>query len=267
MSTTSIISIKDVVAGYNDGPNILNGISLEIEYGKSYCIIGPNGAGKSTLLRVIAGLLTPREGTVHYKEADISSKRTDEILRLGISFVPQDRSLFPDMTVRENLVMGGYVLDDRKLLEERVDEVYEMFPILNERTSQLAKTLSGGQQQMLAIGRMLVLKPEVIMLDEPSLGLAPKIAAQIFDTIQTLKDAGLTVILVEQNARLGLEATDWGVVLDLGTNSFEAPSDIVLSDPRIQELYLGRRYRKPLPIIPTKAGSTGEGNANGGANG
>lgn len=277
MPTTSIISIKDVVAGYNDGPNILKGISLEVEYGKSYCIIGPNGAGKSTLLRVIAGLLTPREGTVHYKEEDISNKRTDEILRLGISFVPQDRSLFPDMTVRENLVMGGYVLDDRKLLEERVDEVYEMFPILSERTSQLAKTLSGGQQQMLAIGRVLVLKPEVIMLDEPSLGLAPKIAAQIFDTIQMLKDSGLTIILVEQNARLGLEATDWGVVLDLGTNSFEAPSDVVLSDPRIQELYLGRRYRKPLPIISGQAGNSGEEtaqareggdeNANGGANG
>lgn len=259
---SSIISIKDVVAGYDDGPNILKGISLEVEYGKSYCIIGPNGAGKSTLLRVITGLLTPRQGTVHYKEEDISTKRTDEILRLGISFVPQDRSLFPDMTVRENLVMGGYVLDDRKLLEERVEEVYEMFPILNERTSQLAKTLSGGQQQMLAIGRVLVLKPQVIMLDEPSLGLAPKIAAQIFETIQMLKEAGLTIILVEQNARMGLEATDWGVVLDLGTNSFEAPSDVVLSDPRIQELYLGRRYRKPLPGLTSEAGA-----ANGGTNG
>ena len=247
---SSIISVKDVVAGYDDGPNILKGISLEVEYGKSYCIIGPNGAGKSTLLRVITGLLPTREGTVHYKNEDISTKRTDEILRLGISFVPQDRSLFPDMTVRENLVMGGYVIEDRKLLKERVDEVYEMFPILYERTSQLAKTLSGGQQQMLAIGRVLVLKPEVIMLDEPSLGLAPKIAAQIFDTIQMLKDSGMTIILVEQNARMGLEATDWGVVLDLGTNSFEAPADVVLSDERIQELYLGRSYRTPLPVAP-----------------
>lgn len=253
----SIISVRDVVAGYNDGPDILKGISLEVESGKSYCIIGPNGAGKSTLLRVITGLLTPRQGTVHYRGEVISNKRTDEILRLGISFVPQDRSLFPDMTVRENLVMGGYVLDDRKLLEERVDEVYEMFPILKERTSQLAKTLSGGQQQMLAIGRVLVLKPIVIMLDEPSLGLAPKIATQIFDTIKMLKDAGLTVILVEQNARKGLEATDWGVVLDLGTNSFEAPSDVVLSDPRIQELYLGRSYGKPLPDLATESAHGG----------
>jgi branched-chain amino acid transport system ATP-binding protein len=132
-----------------------------------------------------------------------------------------------------------------------------MFPILKERTSQLAKTLSGGQQQMLAIGRVLVLKPIVIMLDEPSLGLAPKIATQIFDTIKMLKDAGLTVILVEQNARKGLEATDWGVVLDLGTNSFEAPSDVVLSDPRIQELYLGRSHGKPLPDLATESAHGG----------
>lgn len=254
---SNIISVNNVVAGYDDGPNILKDISLEVEFGKSYCIIGPNGAGKSTLLRVIAGLLSPRQGTVLYKNEDISTKRTDEILRLGISFVPQDRSLFPDMTVRENLVMGGYVLEDRKLLEKRIDEVYEMFPILNERTTQLAKTLSGGQQQMLAIGRVLVLKPEVVMLDEPSLGLAPQIASQIFDTIQHLKDSGLTILLVEQNARKGLEAADWGVVLDLGTNSFQAPADVVLSDPRIQELYLGRSYRVPLPESTAQASSGG----------
>jgi ABC-type branched-subunit amino acid transport system ATPase component len=243
-----IISVQNVVAGYDDGPDILKDISLDVETGKSYCIIGPNGAGKSTLLRVIAGLLPPRQGSVFFKNEDISSRRTDEILRLGISFVPQDRSLFPDMSVRENLVMGGYVLEDRSLLEKRIDEVFALFPILKERKSQIAKTLSGGQQQMLAIGRVLVLKPEVIMLDEPSLGLAPKISSQIFETIQGLKEAGLTILLVEQNARLGLEAADQGVVLDLGTNSFEAAADVVLSDPRIQELYLGRRYRKPLPL-------------------
>jgi ABC-type branched-subunit amino acid transport system ATPase component len=246
----AILSVKNVVAGYNAGPDILQDISLEVDAGKTYCIIGPNGAGKSTLLRVISGLLPPRQGTVHFRNELISDLRTDEILRLGICFVPQDRSLFPDMSVRENLVMGGYVLEDRKLIEKRIDEVYEMFPILKERRTQLARTLSGGQQQMLAIGRVLVLKPELIMLDEPSLGLAPKVARQIFDNIQVLKDAGLTILLVEQNARMGLETSDWGVVLDLGTNNFEAPADVVLSDPRIQELYLGRNYRGPIPGVP-----------------
>lgn len=137
--------------------------------------------------------------------------------------------------------MGGYILKNRKELEERINEVLVMFPILKERQSQQAKTLSGGQQQMLAIGRALVLRPEVIMLDEPSLGLAPKITKQIFDSIGTLKDAGMTVVIVEQNARKGLESADWGCVLDLGINRFEGPADTILSDPRIQELYLGKQ--------------------------
>jgi branched-chain amino acid transport system ATP-binding protein len=236
-----LLSVSNVVAGYNNGPDILRNISLDVEVGQTYCIIGPNGAGKSTLLKVISGLLKPRQGTVTFKGDVISNIRTDQILRMGLCFVPQDRSLFPDMTVRENLAMGGYVLADKSLIEMRIEEVYEMFPILKDRRWQSAKTLSGGQQQMLAIGRMLVLKPELIMLDEPSLGLAPMVSRQIFDSILMLKEAGITVILVEQNARLGLETADWGVVLDLGTNSFQGPATAILSDPRIQELYLGRR--------------------------
>jgi branched-chain amino acid transport system ATP-binding protein len=236
-----VLTVKDIVAGYSSGPDILKGLSLQVEAGKTYCIIGPNGAGKSTLLKVIAGLLNPRQGSVTFKNNLISNLRTDQILRAGVCFVPQDRSLFGDMSVYENLVMGGYIFNNRKLVEQRIQEVYEMFPILKTRSRQLAKTLSGGQQQMLAIGRMLVLKPELIMLDEPSLGLAPKIARQIFDNIQVLKAAGMTILLVEQNARLGLETADWGVVLDLGTNSFEGSAETILSNPRIQELYLGRR--------------------------
>ena len=139
--------------------------------------------------------------------------------------------------------MGGYILKNRKQLEDRIKEVLVKFPILNERSSQPAKTLSGGQQRMLAIGRALVLRPEVIMLDEPSLGLAPKIAQSIFDNIAQLKDAGMTVILVEQNARKGLECADWGCVLDLGVNRFEGAADTILHDPRIQELYLGKQYQ------------------------
>jgi len=240
----TFLQIQEVTAGYGAGPDILTGLSLNIEKGKSYCIIGPNGAGKSTLLRVICGLLHPRMGKILHNGEDISNLRTDEILHRGICFVPQDFSLFPDMTVKENLRMGGYVMRDRKEVENRIEEIFDMFPILKEKSSDQAKTLSGGQQQMLAIGRSLILRPEVIMLDEPSLGLAPVIIKQIFDSITTLKDAGMTIIMVEQNARKGLEFAEWGCVLDLGVNRFEGPSDTILSDPRIQELYLGKIHQE-----------------------
>lgn len=238
------LEIDAISAGYGVGPDILKDLSLQVQQGKTYCVIGPNGAGKSTLLKAICGLLHPRTGTVTYKGEIINKLRTDEILMRGISFVPQDRSLFPDMTVKENLRMGGYILQDRKELENRIDKVLSMFPILSERSSQHAKTLSGGEQQMLAIGRTLILQPEIIMLDEPSLGLAPKIAQQIFNMIEYLKNTGMTIILVEQNARKGLESSDWGCVLDLGTNRFEGPADTILSDPRIQELYLGKQRKR-----------------------
>jgi len=237
----ALLELENLSVGYGSGPDILQGLSLNIEAGRSYCIIGPNGAGKSTLLRVICGLLHPRKGTVIYKDEMLNNLRTDEILRRGISFVPQDRSLFPDMTVKENLRMGGFILSNAKELQSRIEQVMELFPRLKERSNQRAKTLSGGEQQMLAIGRALILNPEVIMLDEPSLGLAPKIARQIFENVRQLKAQGMTVVLVEQNARMGLESADWGCVLDLGTNSFEGPAKAVLNDPRIQELYLGKK--------------------------
>lgn len=240
----TFFEIENVTAGYGVGPDILKGLSLSIEKGKSYCIIGPNGAGKSTLLRVLCGLLHPRSGKVVFKGEDISNLRTDEILHRGICFVPQDFSLFPDMTVKENLRMGGYIMEDRGEVERRIEEVFDMFSVLREKSSDMAKTLSGGQQQMLAIGRSLVLRPEVIMLDEPSLGLAPLIIQQIFESIDKLKDAGMTIIMVEQNAHKGLAFAEWGCVLDLGINRFEGPSDTILNDPRIQELYLGKIHQE-----------------------
>jgi branched-chain amino acid transport system ATP-binding protein len=233
--------IRDVVAGYGAGPDILNGLSLAIEADRSYCIIGPNGAGKSTLLKVICGLLPPRRGSVAFEGEELSGFRTDQVLRKGICFVPQDRSLFPDMTVRENLRMGGYILSDRAEVDRRIEAVIEMFPILGERLGQLARTLSGGQQQQLLLGRALVLRPKIIMLDEPSLGLAPKVSRQIFQSMARLKEAGISIIVVEQNARMGLDFADWGCVLDLGRLVFEGASQSVLADPRIEELYLGRR--------------------------
>jgi branched-chain amino acid transport system ATP-binding protein len=237
----ALLSIENIVAGYGIGPDILTGLSLEIEPDRSYCIIGPNGAGKSTLLKVVCGLLPPRRGRVVFDGKDLSGLRTDQVLQSGICFVPQDRSLFPDMTVTENIRMGGYILKDRRAVEKRVDEAFEMFPILRERRSQPAKTLSGGQQQMLLLGRALVLRPRVIMLDEPSLGLAPIVSRQIFDSMDGLKRAGIAIIVVEQNARMGLKFADWGCVLDLGKLEFDGPSATVLADPRIEELYLGRQ--------------------------
>lgn len=240
----ALLEVENITAGYGSGPDILKGVSAKIEQGNTYCIIGPNGAGKSTLLRVICGLLHPRDGHVTYKGESLDQLRTDQILKRGISFVPQDRSLFPDMTVKENLRMGGYILMDSKLLSERVEEALKMFPILEERKSQQAKTLSGGEQQMLAIGRTLVLRPEIIMLDEPSLGLAPMVTNFIFENIKKLQQAGMTIIIVEQNARKGLEYSDWGFVLDLGKTRFEGPAGTILNDPRIQEMYLGRAHMK-----------------------
>jgi branched-chain amino acid transport system ATP-binding protein len=190
---------------------------------------------------VICGLLPPRRGKVSFKGASLARLRTDQILRCGISFLPQDRSLFPDMTVKENIRMGGYILTDRHEVERRVEAVFETFPILRQRSGQPAKTLSGGEQQMLLLGRALVLRPELIMLDEPSLGLAPRISRQIFDSMERLRTAGMTVLLVEQNARMGLEFADWGCVLDLGKMVFEGPAAAILEDARIQEVYLGRR--------------------------
>ena len=220
----ALLEVENVVAGYGIGPDILTDLSLTIEPDRSYCIVGPNGAGKSTLLKAICGLVPPRRGRVVFEGADLAGLRTDEILQRGICFVPQDRSLFPDMTVTENMRMGGYILNDRLAVENRIDEVFGMFPILRERRSQFAKTLSGGQQQMLLLGRALVLRPRIIMLDEPSLGLAPIVSKQIFNSMKELKRAGIAIIVVEQNARMGLNFADWGCVLDLGKLVFEGPS-------------------------------------------
>jgi branched-chain amino acid transport system ATP-binding protein len=237
--------IGDVVAGYGSGPDILRGLSLTVESGKTYCIIGPNGAGKSTLIKVIAGLIHPRQGYIGYEGEPIDHLRADQVLQRGLCYVPSDRCLFPEMTVKENLRMGGYVLKNSRLVNQRIEELFCQFPVLREKSSQMARTLSGGQQQLASIARAMVLKPQLIMLDEPSLGLAPKVVQQIFDTIRKLREQGLTIVLVEQNARKGLQNADQGVVLDLGTNSFERPAFEVLNDPRIQELYLGKRRQPP----------------------
>jgi branched-chain amino acid transport system ATP-binding protein len=237
---SELLEVRDVVAGYGRGPAILTGTSLTVRPGQVQCIIGPNGAGKSTLLKAISGLLPVRSGEIRFEGERIDGLRPDQILRKGICFVPQERALFPRMTVRENLRMGGYVIDDKKVLDARIEEVLQQFPILRERAQQRAGTMSGGQQQMLAMARTLIVKPKIVMLDEPSLGLAPKIVQQMFEIMHMLKDRGMTVILVEQNAIMGLSNSTWGAVLDLGKTLFEGPAPEVLADPRIKELYLGK---------------------------
>lgn len=236
---STILEATGVIAGYGDGPAILNGADLTVQYGKVHCIIGPNGAGKSTLLKAIVGMLKLRDGDVRFKSKSLKGLRPDQILRKGICFVPQERALFPKMTVRENLRMGGYSIADDSLLDRRIGEIEEQFPILKERFNQRAGTMSGGQQQILSMARTMILKPEIVMLDEPSLGLAPKIVREVFDVMQLMAREGITIILVEQNALLGLKYSDWGIVLDLGRSLFEGPAMKILEDPRIQELYLG----------------------------
>jgi branched-chain amino acid transport system ATP-binding protein len=235
-----LLEAHNVVAGYGRGPDILQGSSLTVRQGQSQCIIGPNGAGKSTLLKAIAGLLPLRQGEIRFKGERIDGLRPDQILRKGIGFVPQERALFPKMTVRENLRMGGYILTDRAELEERTEDVLNQFPILRQRAGQNAGTLSGGEQQMLSMARTQIVKPDIVMLDEPSLGLAPRIVRQMFEIVDMLCDRGMTVVFVEQNVLMGLKHAKWGAVLDLGRTLFDGPAADILGDPRIQELYLGK---------------------------
>lgn len=238
---TTLLEVSNITAGYGDGPAILDGAHLTVVPGKVHCIIGPNGAGKSTLLKAICGMLKIRKGEVVLKGERLNGLRPDQILRKGICFVPQERALFPKMTVRENLRMGGFTLGDARELDRRVDAILDRFPILRERANQHAGTMSGGQQQTLAMARTLIIKPDIVMLDEPSLGLAPKIVQEMFSIMKMMSEEGVTVLLVEQNALIGLKNSDIGVVLDLGRTLIEGPAADVLADPRIQELYLGGR--------------------------
>ena len=238
-----LLHVDQVTAGYRSGPDILQGLSLDIEENRTYCIIGPNGAGKSTLLKVIGGLLTARSGSIRFRDEEVTGLRPDQLLGRGVCFVPQDPSLFPKMTVRQNLVMGAFLEDDKSVVRSRIEEAFGLFPVLAEKANQAAGTLSGGQQQMLLMGRALMIKPTMMMIDEPSLGLAPQAADQIFETIAGLSDLGITTLLVEQSVERGLNVSDWAFVLDLGQKRFEGPSDEILEDPRIGELYMGKAPR------------------------
>ena len=235
-----LLEINDVVAGYLPDVDVLQGISIHVEAGELVCMIGPNGAGKSTVLRTISGLLKPSQGNITFDGKEIAGLRPDLVLHEGIAHVPQGHSSFPEMTVHENLLMGAYILRNKAERDRRMGKVFEMFPILKDRKNEKAGNFSGGQQKILEMGRALMLEPKMMLLDEPSLGLAPITAKQVFDTIKSLKDEmGMTVLMVEQNAKSGLAIADRAYVLELGIERLEGPASTLLNDPRVGELYLG----------------------------
>ena len=236
----ALLEARDLVAGYLPEVDILSGVSLSVGEGEIATVVGPNGAGKSTLIKAIFGLLAPREGRVTLRGQDLTGLEPHSITRRGMSYVPQLDNVFPNLTVEENLEMGSL---DRTRTRERIGRMYELFPRLGERRGQAAGTMSGGERQMLAMARALMPEPRVLLLDEPSAGLAPAFVEQIFDSVREINEAGVTVVMVEQNARRALAMSDRGYVLDLGQNRFQGAGHELLEDPKVAELYLGGTAR------------------------
>jgi ABC-type branched-subunit amino acid transport system ATPase component len=235
---TPLLLVDGITAGYGR-IDILHDVSLTICAGEIVSVIGPNGAGKSTAFKTIVGFLPPRSGRVLFDGESIVGLRPDQVLRRGLAYVPQGRIVFPQMTVLENLEMGAYIERDSGRVAAALERVFALFPILAERRRQKAGTMSGGEQQMVAIGRALMTSPRLILLDEPSLGLSPKFVTLIFDKLIAMKRSGFTLMVVEQNAARALATADRGYVLELGRNRFEGPGRALLEDPEVKRLYLG----------------------------
>jgi len=233
----SILRVENVVSGYGS-MEVLHGLSVEVEDGQTVAVIGPNGAGKTTLLRTIFGVVKPWKGKVYFKDQDISGLAPEGIVRKGMSYVPQEANIFPTLTVQENLEMGAFVREDD--FRPRAEEIYTLFPDLTDRRTSPAGDLSGGMRQMLAIGRALMLNPQLLLLDELSTGLAPFLVDAIFDRIEALNAQGMTIFLVEQNAYRALQSADRVYVLEGGEKKAEGTSDELLADKEIGRLYLGR---------------------------
>jgi neutral amino acid transport system ATP-binding protein len=235
-----VLEVEELVAGYVPEVDILRGVKFAVREGEIATVIGPNGAGKSTLIKSIFGLLPPREGRVVLRGEELTGLRPHSITRRGMSYVPQLDNVFQSLTVEENLEMGAL---DHSKAKEGMSRVYEFFPRLGERRSQAAGTMSGGERQMLAMGRALMPDPEVLLLDEPSAGLAPAFVEAIFERVEEINRHGVTIVMVEQNARRALAMSDRGYVLDLGQNRFEGRGKELLEDPKVAELYLGGTAR------------------------
>lgn len=232
----SLLEVSDLVAGYGQ-LEILSGVDLTVDEGEFVSIVGPNGAGKSTAMKSVFGLATHMGGSVVFDGDDITAIDSENVIDYGLGYVPQSGNVFTNLTVKENLRMGAYTLDE--FPDESLEEVYDRFPVLEERSDQKTGTLSGGEQQMVAIGRALMLNPKLIMLDEPSAGLAPNLVDDMFDKIVEINDAGMSVLIVEQNAKEALRRSDRGYVLVQGENRFEGPGETLLNDEEVRREFLG----------------------------
>ncbi|MFS8806485.1 ABC transporter ATP-binding protein [Synechococcus sp. R6-10] len=233
---TPLLDIQDLYSGYR-GVDILKGIHLKVNPGQMVVIIGPNGAGKSTVLKSLFGLATIRSGRVLFQGSDITHLPTEQLVRRGIGFVPQTNNVFPSLTVQENLEMGAFIRRDNPAAQ--LERVYELFPPLKEKRRQAAGSLSGGQRQMLAIGRALMVEPQLLLLDEPTAGLSPLYIEQTFALLQEINRLGISILMVEQNAKQALKMADWGYVLSTGENRFEDTGPNLLNNPEVLELFLG----------------------------
>jgi len=233
-----ILQVEDIRVRYS-GLLVLDGVSLEVGSGETVCVVGANGAGKSTLLRAIMGAQQVFEGRILFLGREIAGLKTEQIVRLGIVYVPEERMLFSPLSVEENLLLGAYILEDSGKIEQNLEFVYTLFPVLRERKAQAASTLSGGEQQMVAIGRGLMSSPRMLMLDEPSLGLAPLLVDEVLDTVRELKAGGMTILLVEQNVREAMDLADRGYVLQTGRVIIEGPGAELLKSDMVRKAFLG----------------------------
>ena len=236
--TTPLLELKDLQVAYG-GIQAVKGIDLSVDEGELVCLIGANGAGKTTTLKGITGLQPIKSGKIHYAGEDITGKPAFQLVRKGLSMVPEGRGVFGALTIEENLAMGAYARDDHAAIKDDVERVFGLFPRLKERRRQTAGTLSGGEQQMLAMGRALMSRPKLLLLDEPSMGLAPLMVQKVFETVMAVSKEGVTILLIEQNAKLALEVSSRGYVMESGEITLEGKAKQLLSDPKVRAAYLG----------------------------
>jgi branched-chain amino acid transport system ATP-binding protein len=246
-----LLELADIQAGYGRAAPVLRGLTITVPAGSIVCLVGPNGAGKSTVLKVASGLLRPRSGRIVVAGRDVTGLGPQQMLAAGLAHVLQGHSVFREMTVAENVLLGGYTLADQRVVAERVEYVRSLFPVVGQRWKSLAGLLSGGQQKQVEFARSLMVSPRVVLLDEPSMGLDPASTGTVFEQVVRMRDAGTAVLLVEQNARRALETADIGCVLDLGRVHVAGPAAQLLADPQLSELYLGGRPAEPeAPRVP-----------------